>query len=164
MIKTTKIPLRSKLRGLNKIKPDPRDKVYKNRHFSVGAVIKNKNKFLLINRNLYPPGYAGIAGHVNKNEKPLQALRREVKEETNYNIVKYKLLFHEIVNGNECRTSFRIHEWRLYDCKCTGKLKMLKREEKSIGYFTKEQINKIYKQKKLEPVWEYWFKKIKVIK
>lgn len=163
MTKEIKIPLHSKLKGLKKIKPDPRDKVLSDKHFSVGAVIKHKNKYLLINRNLYPPGYAGIAGHINKNEMPSQALRREVKEETNYNVIDKKLLFHEIVHGNECRTGFRIHEWYLYKCKCKGKLKILKREEKSIGYYTKEQINKLYKQKKLEPIWEYWFKKLKVI-
>ncbi len=164
MTKEVKIPLHSKLKGLRKIKPDFRDKVSGNKHFSVGAVIKHKNKYLLINRNLYPPGYAGIAGHINKNEMPLQALKREVKEETNYSVINKKLLFHEIVHGNECRTGFKIHEWYLYECECKGKLKILKREEKSIGYYTKEQINKLYKQKKLEPVWEYWFKKLKVIK
>mgnify|MGYP001585641881 CR=1 FL=1 len=165
MVKTIKLHLHSKVKSsLRKLKQDPKDKVSGNKHFSVGAVIIKNNKFLLINRNLYPPGYAGIAGHVNKNEIPEEALKREVKEETNYKITDKKLLFHEIIQGNECRTGFNIHEWHLYDCKCNGKLKILRREEKSIQYMTKQQINKLYKQGKLEPVWEYWFKKLKVIK
>ena len=86
-----------------------------------------------------------------------------MKEETNYDIVSKKLLFHEIVYGNECRTGFNVHEWYLYECKCKGNLRLLKREEKSIGYFDSKEINQLYKKKKLEPVWEYWFKKLKVI-
>lgn len=165
MIKRVKIPLHTKLRSkLKKVKQDPRDKVYKKRHFSVAALIKNKNKYLIINRNLYPPGYAGIAGHINKGENPSQALKREVKEETNYDIVSKKLLFHEIIEGNQCRTGIIVHEWYLYECKCKGKFKIYRREEKSIGYCTKDQINKLYKKKKLEPIWGYWFKKLKIIK
>ncbi len=165
MIKRVKIPLKSKFRNsLEKIKKDPMDKVKGKRHFSVGAVIRKNKNILIMNRNLYPPGYAGIAGHINKNETPEQALYREVKEETNYDITNKKLLFHEIIHGNECRTGFIIHEWFLYECKVKGKLKMLRREEKSISYMNVKQINKLYKRKKLEPVWEYWFKKLKVIK
>ena len=165
MVKTIKIQLHSKVKSnLKKLEIDPKDKVSGNKHFSVGAVIKNRGKYLIINRNLYPPGYAGIAGHINKNEIPEQALKREVKEETNYDIISKKLLFHKIIEGNQCRTGFNTHEWYLYECKCKGNLKILKREEKSINYIFKEKINKLYKQEKLEPVWEYWFKKLKVIK
>ncbi len=165
MLKEVSISLKSKFKdGLSKIKKDPKDKVKGNRHFSVDALIKRDNKILIINRNLYPPGYAGIAGHINKNESPLNALKREVKEETNYDLVKQKLLFHEIIHGNECRTGFIIHERFLYECKCKGDLKILKREEKSIGYKSIKEINKLYKERKLEPIWEYWFKKLKIIK
>src|SRR3989338_10969839 len=145
MVKIVKLPVHKILKSNLKIlKLDPKDKVLDNRHLSVGAVIKNKNKYLIINRNLYPPGYASVAGHVNKGEKPEQALEREVKEETNYKILSKKLLFHQIIEGNECRTGFTKHEWHLYECKCKGRLKLLKREEKSIKYLTKEEINKIY--------------------
>ncbi|GEM_PF-428508 len=165
MIKTFKLSLQGKIKSnLKIIKLDPKDKTAKEKHFSVGAVIKKNNKYLMIKRNLYPPGYAGIAGHVNKNETFSQALKREVKEETNYDLVHKKLVFNEIIKGYKCRTGFSSHEWRLYECSCKGKLKLLKDEEKSIGYKTKEQINKLYHQGKLEPVWEYWFKKLKVIK
>ena len=149
--------------SLKKQRVDPEDKSLENKHFSVGALIKRGNKYLIINRNIYPQGYAGIAGHIKKNEKPIEALKREVKEETNYDLMSEKLLFHEIIKGNECRSGIKIHEWYLYECICKGKLKITKREEKSIQYLTKEEINKFYKQRKLEPVWEYWFEKLKLI-
>ena len=69
MTKIIKLQLHSKLMSnLKKLKINPKDKVSKDKHFSVGAVIKNKGKYLIINRNLYPSGYAGIGGHINKNE------------------------------------------------------------------------------------------------
>ncbi len=161
MVKIVKIKLHSEIKSkLRKLQIDNLDKVKKNKHFSVGALIKSKNKYLIINRNLYPAGYAGIAGHVMKNEYSLKALHREVKEETGLDITKSKLLFHEIIKGNECRTGFHLHEWKLYKCECKGKVKLCKREVKSIKYLTKEQINKLYKERKLEPVWEHWFKKL----
>ena len=165
MVKIVKLPVHKILKSNLKIlKLDPKDKVLDNRHLSVGAVIKNKNKYLIINRNLYPPGYASVAGHISKGETPEQGLIREVKEESNYDITSKKLLFHEIIHGNKCRTGFKIHEWYVYECKCKGQLKILRREEKSIGYKSKEQINKLYKQGKLEPIWGYWLKKLKIIK
>ncbi len=164
MINRVKLNLDSKIRLKKKVKPDPTDKVEGNKHFSVGALIKKNNKYLLIDRNIFPPGYAGIAGHINKNESTLHALKREVKEQTNYSIINKRLLFHEIIDGNPCRTGFITHEWHLFECKCKGNIKILKREEKSIGYYTEEQIDKLYKKKKLEPIWGYWFKKLKIIK
>lgn len=165
MIKTVKIISKNKIKSnLKKLEIDIKDKVTNNTHFSVGAIIKKENKYLIINRNLYPAGYAAIAGHVNKGETPEKALAREVKEESNLDIVNKRLLFHEIITGYECRTGFKKHEWRVYNCECTGHIKICKREEKSIGYSTIQQINKLYKQGKLEPIWEYWFKKLKIIK
>ena len=149
-------------RNKNKLK-DGNDKNVNGRHYSVGAVIKKGKKYLMIDRKLFPPGYAGIAGHMQKDESPEKALKRELKEETNYDLISRKLLFHEIINGNECRAGFNTHEWYLFECKCKGKLRIAKKEEKSIGYISKEKIKLLHKNKKLEPVWEYWFKKLKII-
>ena len=51
--------------------------------------------------------------------------------------------------------------WYLYKREVSGRIKQNK--NKSIGWYTKQQIQKLYKQKKLEPVWEYWFKKLNII-
>jgi len=131
-------------------------------HISVGAIIKKDEKFLLVDRNLMPFGFAAIAGHVDEGEEKEKALVREVKEETNLDVKKFKLLF----NGESkypCVYKFNNHTWHIYECEVEGKLKGSKKEVKSIGYFSKEEINKLYKDKKLEPIWETWFKKLGVI-
>ena len=51
-------------------------------HFSVGALIEKGGKFLLIDRNLHPFGFACVAGHVDEGELPEEALKREAKEES----------------------------------------------------------------------------------
>ncbi|MBI5358165.1 NUDIX domain-containing protein [Candidatus Amesbacteria bacterium] len=94
-------------------------------HYSVGALIKRSDKYLLIDRAIPPFGFAGIAGHIDENETPLQALAREVKE---------------------------------FECDFVGEPK-INDESKSMGWYTQEQIKKLT----LEPVWDYWFKKLGVI-
>ena len=135
-----------------------------NQHFSIGAVIKKENKILLIDRKLPPPGYAGIAGHVDEKETPLEALNREVKEETNLNLVSHKLLFKKsIIAPEECVFKEKRHKWYVYECICEGEIKPEEKEVKSIGYYQKKHIKKLYKNKGLEYAWMVIFKKLGVI-
>jgi len=128
-------------------------------HYSVGALIKKDGKYLLIDRVQPPFGFAGIAGHIDEGENPEQALKREVEEESGLKIEKYKLLFEEELDWNWCSKGVGIHYWYLYECDVSGKIKENYTETKSIGWYSAEEIKKL----KLEPVWEYWFKKIKII-
>lgn len=146
--------------------PEPRTVQTKDgtQHFSIGAVIKKENKILLIDRKLPPPGYAGIAGHVDEKETPLEALSRELKEETNLDLVSHKLLFKKrIVAPEECVFKERRHKWYVYECVCKGDIKPSKEEVKSAKFFTKKHIKKLYKKKKLEYAWVVIFKKLGVI-
>ena len=129
-----------------------------NIHTSVGAIIKNeKNEILLIDRVKIPLGWAGPAGHVDKGESPEDALIREVKEETNLNIKKFKLLFHEFIAWNKCSGGTMGHDWFLYKViGWDGEVKKEDREAKDIRWVSPEEI----KELKLEEVWQYWFKKL----
>jgi 8-oxo-dGTP pyrophosphatase MutT (NUDIX family) len=71
-------------------------------HYSVGALIHQNGKYLLIDRAIPPFGWAGIAGHLDKNESPEQALIREVREESGLKIEKYKLINEEEIAWNWC--------------------------------------------------------------
>ena len=129
-------------------------------HYSVGAVIKKENKFLLINRVKPPLGFAGIAGHIDQAEVPLEALSREVEEESGLKIINDpKLLYEEELNWNWCSKGINIHYWFLYECEVKGGLKRNYLETKSIAWYSQEDLKKL----KLEPVWDYWFKKLKII-
>lgn len=128
-------------------------------HYSVGALIKQGGKYLLIDRVKPPLGFAGLAGHVDEDETPEQALKREVEEESALKVEKYKLLFEEELDWNWCSKNMNVHYWYLYDCEVSGAMKQNFAETKSIGWYTRNDI----RQLKLEPVWEYWFKKLNIL-
>lgn len=128
-------------------------------HFSVGAVIKSKGKYLLIERNIEPLGFAGIAGHINEGETPEQALYRKVLEESSLKIKSSVLIFEEEVEWNWCRVGVKSHYWYLYQCEVEGKPKNNPEASKSIDWYAPGEIKKL----KLEPVWKYWFEKLGVL-
>ncbi len=128
-------------------------------HYSVGALIKEKDKYLLIDRKKPPLGFAGIAGHIDQGENAIEALKREVREESGLKIKNCKLLFKEGLNWNWCSKGAKTHYWYLFECEAEGKPRLDKSEAKSIQWYTRDEIKKL----KLEPVWRYWFKKLKII-
>jgi len=128
-------------------------------HYSVGALIKKDNKFLLIDRVNIPLGFAGIAGHIDKGENPEKALAREIKEESGLKLVSQKLIFIEERKNNICSKRVSVHYWYLFECEVSGEIKRNKTETKSIAWYSQKEIKKL----KLEPVWKYWFKKLKII-
>ena len=129
-------------------------------HRSVGAIIKKNSKILMIDRAYFPFGWACPAGHIDDDETPEQALIREVKEETSLDIKTYKLLIHEFVSWNECVQGVKGHDWYVYEVgEWQGKVMQNKREEKAVGWFNRHQIKKL----ELEEIWQYWFKKLKIL-
>ncbi len=134
-------------------------KNHKEMHYSVGALIEKNGKYLLIDRKIPPLGFAGIAGHIDKGEGKAEALKREVKEESGLMVNNHKLLFEEELDWNWCNKGINVHYWYLFECDVTGEIKQNSIEAKSIGWYAVNEIKKL----KLEPVWEYWFKKLRII-
>lgn len=129
-------------------------------HYSVGALIKKGNKYLLIDRVKPPYGFAGLAGHIDEGENAEQTLLREVMEESGLKVLNYKCLFEEELDWNVCSKCVGIHYWYLYECEVEGDIKRNELETKSIGWFSKSELKKLT----LEPVWMYWFKKLNIIR
>ncbi|MDP1629652.1 MAG: NUDIX domain-containing protein, partial [bacterium] len=128
-------------------------------HFSVGAVIEAGGKYLLIDRDMEPLGFAGLAGHINDGETPEETLFRKVKEESGLEIKKHSLLFEEEVEWNWCRAGIWSHYWYLYKCEVEGEILNNPEASKSIGWYAPEEMKKL----KWEPVWKYWFEKLGVL-
>lgn len=128
-------------------------------HYSVGALIENHGRYLLIDRVKPPFGFAGLAGHIDEGEDKIEALVREVREESGLEIIEHELLFEEELNWNECSKGIGVHYWYLFRCNVKGEISQNKRETKSIGWYSEEDIKRL----NLEPVWEYWFKKLEII-
>lgn len=132
-------------------------------HYSVGAIIKQDDKYLIIDRVKEPLGFACLAGHIDEGETEIIALKREVPEESGYTIISYKLIDEEELDWNTCHRGIDIHYWYVYEVQVKGEIKQNIKESKSIDWYTIEQIKELNKQDKLEPVWKYWFEKLKII-
>ncbi len=128
------------------------------RHFTSAALIKKGGKYLLIDRRKKPFGWAPVAGHVDAGENFKKALDREIKEEANLKIKKAKLIFSETVRFG-CRRIGSYHYVSVYDCKVSGKIKVQRDEVKRYRWFTTDEMKKI----KIEPLWKYLFKRLKIL-
>ncbi|MDD4901143.1 MAG: NUDIX hydrolase [Patescibacteria group bacterium] len=132
-------------------------------HSCIGAIIKKDNKILMLDRLNIPLGWACPAGHIEAGETPEETLAREIKEETDLDVKKYKLLIHEFVPFGTCKRGFTGHDWYVYEIlDWSGEIK-INNEHKDIGWKTIEEIKQMQSEKKLEKIWEYMFKKLKII-
>jgi len=129
------------------------------KHASVGALISQGKKLLMFDRVQYPYGYACPAGHVEKDETPLQAIMREIKEETGLDTRGATLIDEEYLPWLECHYGFRGHHFYVYEVDCVGWLKPNPKEVRDLRLMTKTEIKKLDKQGKLEPVWKYFLTK-----
>lgn len=129
-------------------------------HYSVGAIIKRDEKYLLIDRKNPPFGFAGVGGHVDQGElHDAGAMKREVKEESGLDVVSCEQIGEEELLWNWCKSGCQAHYWKLYLCNVDGEVRQDAEEEKSIAWYTVDEVKKL----ELEPVWKYWFEKIGII-
>src|SRR3989344_297517 len=85
-------------------------------HHAVIALIKNNDKYLLVNRETFPSGYSLVTGHVDEGENTAEALIREVKEETGLDVTGCKLIFSGLINNSECNKGAKLHKSFVYSC------------------------------------------------
>lgn len=133
-------------------------KLESEKHFTASALIINDGKVLLLHHKklgvwLYP------GGHVEKNETPEQAVKREVKEETGLDIeildekdnklsdinADVSVLHNPYVILCE-RVGDHYHIDIVYLCKISGKNKKIKydkNESNDIGFFSVSELDNI---------------------
>lgn len=84
-------------------------------HNSVGVIVaRDDRKILLFDRTIYPYGHTIPAGHLDVNEKPVEAAKRELKEETDITLTKLHLLAKDEKIPDKCRKGADYHIWNLY--------------------------------------------------
>ncbi len=143
-------------------------------------LIWKNNKLLLIERKLFPFGFAPPAGHVDNKGSFENAAKEEVQEEVGLDLIKMKLLT-EGRKDNKCRrVGGDWHYWKIYEVEASGKIKASSDETKQAGWYTLEQIKELAKRTKdylekniseeewqsspgIETVWLEWFRKLKII-
>ena len=83
-------------------------------HESVGVFMVNaENQILLFERTNYPFSFAIPAGHLDVDETPLAAAKREVEEEVGVSLSSIVLIAEEDV-VESCRGGSDHHRWHLY--------------------------------------------------
>ncbi|OGI17568.1 MAG: hypothetical protein A3J63_04220 [Candidatus Moranbacteria bacterium RIFCSPHIGHO2_02_FULL_40_12b] len=130
-------------------------------HRSVAAIIRNeRGDILMMDRKNFPFGWACPAGHIEENEMPEEALQREVKEETGLDVDDFKLVVHEFLDWNECKRGVKGHDFFVYEIsEWEGEIHQNKLESKDLKWQPASEIKNL----KLEPAWEYFLKKLKII-
>lgn len=121
--------------------------------------MRRGNKILLLDRAFFPLGWACPAGHLRPREKPVDGMRRELKEETGLIAVKPKLVLRKKRVKNKCIKGSYFHDWFVFEAKAKGRIKRNKGEAKSIGWFTPQEIMRM----KLETVWRNWFRELEIL-
>jgi NAD+ diphosphatase len=91
---------------------------YENPTPAVGVLIEHEGAIVLARGAGWPEGFfALVTGYLEKNEPPLEAVKREVKEETNLDVVQTEIIGNYIFE--------RKNEVMLcYFAKCVGEIKL----------------------------------------
>ncbi|MFA6601941.1 MAG: NUDIX hydrolase [Candidatus Paceibacterota bacterium] len=149
-------------------------------HTSVGMVVRQGDKILLIERAKGIKGFALPAGHVDGDKSYEEAARRELKEEVGLEAIGIKLLA-EARKENPCRREGGSwHYWKIYAVTVQGELVRSLDETKKAGWYSLEEIKLLGLRTKkyeeggiaeaewnnspgLEPVMYEWFRELKII-
>lgn len=149
-------------------------------HKSVGMLVWKGNKLLLIERKIFPFGFAPPPGHV-EGDSYEAAAKRELKEEVGLDAFELKLLLKERADNNRClRVGGTWHAWQVYEAKAKGEVRRSFGETKQVGWCSLAEIKKLANRTKayldgriddrewkispgIETVWYDWFKKLGMI-
>jgi len=147
---------------------------------SVGMLVWQDEKLLLIERKKKPFGFAPPAGHLDGDNSFEQAAKRELKEEVGLDASKIELII-EGRKENPCRREGGTwHYWKIYKIEASGEVKRSEDETKQANFFTKDDLLLLSlktekyingninqedweKSPGLEIVWYEWLKKLQII-
>lgn len=121
---------------------------------SVGAIIRRGEEYLMLYRKVFPLGLAGPAGHLEPDETPEQALRRELREETSIEADSLRLILHETY-PNSCKRGFTAHEWWVFEVEKWSEKPALKEKDKHefVKFMTATQIKEYCRSGKVDLAW-----------
>ena len=109
-------------------------------HTSVGMIVWNDGKLLLIERKKFPFGFAIPAGHVDGDASFEIAARRELGEEVGLNALELELVL-DTRKDNPCRRPDGTwHHWKLYKVNVSGELSRSLEETKQAKWLSVEEI------------------------
>ncbi len=121
---------------------------------SVGQIIRDGEKIVVIERANYPEAYALPAGHVDDTDVDFShAMTRELQEEAGILVLENKLVFKEDIDNPCKRAGGSHHLWEVYKAvRWSGTLKAGD-DAKKADWFKPEELKKIAQRT------EYFMKK-----
>lgn len=145
---------------------------------SVGMLVWENGKLLLIERKNLPFGFAPPAGHLDGDDFE-QAATRELSEEVGLEVKGLKLIA-EGRKENSCRRGSKWHYWKIYKIEASGDLKRSESETKQAGWYSKSDLLALAQKTEkylsgkilekewekypgFEPVWYEWLKQLQII-
>jgi ADP-ribose pyrophosphatase YjhB (NUDIX family) len=145
---------------------------------SVGIIVWQEGKILLIERKKFPFGFAPPAGHVDADDASFeQAAKRELQEEVGL-VGESLALIAEGRRENPCRRpEGSWHYWQIFQAEARGELRRSEAETKGANFYTKAELAELAakterylrgevreeqweKDPGLEPVWNEWLKQL----
>jgi 8-oxo-dGTP pyrophosphatase MutT (NUDIX family) len=119
-------------------------------HTTVGALLidQKTKKILLMKKKTFPICIDVIAGHLDKNETPEEAVSREVLEETGLKINQKQLLWKGLIKNSYCRRGIPNHFWYLFAANFEGTQKL---DSEEVAYLKLYSIDDIKNEKLLNP-------------
>lgn len=83
---------------------------------SAGVIVERDGRLLLLERRWQPLGFACPAGHVDSGEAPMEAARRELREETGLVAPELTLVLEtRVTRNNTCsHPGGTWHQWSVY--------------------------------------------------
>ncbi len=121
-------------------------------HKSVGVFIFNSERKVLVFRlNKYPFGWTIPAGHIDKNETPLHAVKREAKEESNLDIAQVRHISAISIDRDRCRRGADRHYWDVYCARAdSDATKIDVNEGSAYNWLSLDQLSELQKAPALE--------------
>lgn len=149
-------------------------------HTSVGMLIWNDDRLLLIERMKFPFGFSPPAGHVDDDASYEESAKREVEEEVGLKVINLKLLT-EGRKENKCRREDGSwHYWKIYEAEVEGEANRSLDETKQLIWCSRKKLKEMSERTEkyllkeisdsdwekfpgVEPVWHEWFKELNII-
>lgn len=132
---------------------------------AVGAVVKNsKGHYLVLYRITNPPGLAFPAGHVENGERPDEALKRELYEETGIKVKHLTLKLDAVFKGR-CNRKALKHRWYIYQVPAFSGWPRRREKKKHafVKFMSAKRIIEYVNNNDIDPVWTDIFRKLKII-
>lgn len=135
-------------------------------HTSVGVILRQGEKILLIKRKKFPIAFACPAGHVDDGESFEHAAIREIHEEVGLTISNLQLVLSETFENPCRRVGGTYHEWKVYIAEYSGEVVLATDEATGYRWASQDDLKKLLNaedEDTLEPIWFEIFSKLHIL-